>query len=400
MSIPEPRLLAALHAVRLGLLMTGAVASNEAPDLAGQCADLFAFFRPSVVLNDGEWRQIDRGDVVVRVLPSQNPGLAIFAASTLHASAEAVATKVGRIAELKKSGLVLGIQRFSDPPALEDLASLTLDDGDLADLRKCRPGDCGLKLAAAEMAALRRAVAISGAGWKSAVHEEFRRLLLERVVAYQTGGLRSLPDDHDHASPVSRSREFAAILAASPDLQEHLPQLAAYLSDYPRVAMTGVESFMYWSTERFGGKPVVLITHVKILRGSGPDVPALIIAGTQVFASHYLTGGLSLTAVVAGPEGAPNYLVYLNRLRVDALGGIAGGLKRAIVERRIRRSTGELITGLRRRLEAPLGVPGAATYRSGIRPASAATTSPLPMPKCWTPANLFVRTWSSPKVRS
>ena len=353
MSVPAPPLLAALHAVGLGLLMTGAVASNEVPDLAGQRADLSAFFKPSVVLNDGEWRQVDRGDVVVRVLHSQNPGLAIFAVSALAASAETVAAKVGRIAELKTSAFVLGIQRFSDPPALEDLAALTLDDGDLADLRTCRPGDCGLKLAAVEMAALRRVIVSAGADWKPAVQDAFRRLMLERVVAYQTGGVRSLPDDHDQASPVSRSREFAAILAASPDLQQHLPQLAAYLSDYPRVAMTGVESFVYWSMERFGGKPVAMITHVSILRGSGPDVPALVIAGTQVFASHYMTGGLSLTAVVAGPKGAPNYLVYVNRLRVDALGGIAGGVKRAIVERRIRRSTGELITGLRRRLEAP-----------------------------------------------
>ncbi len=353
MFVPEPPVFAPLRAVGLGVLLTGAVAWNEAPSVARQRPDLPAFFGPSVVLTDGEGRQLERGDAVVRVLPARNPDLGIFAVSTLHASAEAVAAKVGRIAELKKSAFVLGIQRFSDPPVLDDLAALTLDAGDLADVRTCRPGDCGLKLAAAEMAGLRRVAAEAGADWKPAVQDAFRRLVLERVIAYRTGGLGTFPDEHDHETPASRAREFAAILAASPELRQGLPRFAAYLRDYPRVTMTGVESFMYWSTERFGGKPVVLITHVNILRGSGPDVPALIVTGTQVFASHYMTGGLSLTAVIAGVDGSSNHLVYLNRLRIDAFGGIAGGLKRAIVERRIRRSTGELVTGLRHRLEAP-----------------------------------------------
>jgi len=352
MFVPGPRAFAVTRRLALGVVAIGLLAWNETPGAARQRPDFPAFVWPSRVLTDSEWRQVDRGDAVVRVLPSRNPDLRVLTVSTLHASAAAVADKVGRIAELKKSAFVLGIQRFSDPPVLGDLAALTLDDDDLADVRTCRPGDCGLKLATSEMAALRRVAAAAGAGWKAVVQQEFRRLLLERVIAYRTGGLAMVPDDADQEPPTARSREFAAILAAFPELAQGLPRLAAYLRDYPRIPMTGVESFLYWSTERFGAKPVVLITHVNILRGSGPDVPALVIAGTQVFASHYLRGGLSLTSVVAGSAGAANHLIYLNRLRVDTLGGITGGLKRAIVERRIRLSTRELVTGFRRRLEA------------------------------------------------
>src|SRR4029450_5229972 len=59
------------------------------------------------------------------------------------------------IEALKKSQFVAQIGRFSNPPRIEDLEPLTLDETDLDDIRRCTPGDCGLKLSDAEISHLR-----------------------------------------------------------------------------------------------------------------------------------------------------------------------------------------------------------------------------------------------------
>ena len=81
-------------------------------------------------------------------------------------------------------------------------------------------------------------------------------------------------------------------------------------------------------------------------------MPAVIVAGKQIFATHYMNGALSFTAVLRGPAGASNHLVHLNRLEIDVLDGLFGPLKRAIIQRRIRRETAAVFRALRRRLES------------------------------------------------
>ena len=109
-----------------------------------------------------------------------------------------------------------------------------------------------------------------------------------------------------------------------------MPQFAAYLEGYPRIRAPAPESVFYWSKENIGRKPVISVTHVSIIRGENrADLPEVLVAGKQVFATHYMNGALALTAVVGGRDGAPRYLVYLNRSRVDMLGGFLGWVNEA-----------------------------------------------------------------------
>jgi hypothetical protein len=110
----------------------------------------------------------------------------------------------------------------------------------------------------------------------------------------------------------------------------------------------GVESFLYWSHETYGGgKPVVLVTHVAILRES-PDTT--IVVGKQILGTRYLDGALAMTAITTGRDGA-HYLVYLNRSSVDLLDGFFGPIKRNVLESRLSSELPELIQKLRTRLE-------------------------------------------------
>jgi hypothetical protein len=309
--------------------------------------DPFEYFHPWVVPSAQERARLERGDVVVRTLPGGNGELAVFAATRVKARPETLVAWINAIAELKRSRYVLAIRRFSEPPSVQDLGTLTLDDGDLEALRRCRPGDCALKLTADDIEAIRRTIGDAGEDWKEAVQREIRVRLLQRLGVHRAGGFEALPPYADRREAARPRDVLAAILKESPPL--------------PRPGGSS-GSFYYWSKERYGaGKNVVSMTHVEIVVGGMPPMPMVLVAGYQLFASHYIDGALGLTALVRAPASDTTYLVYVNRSRLDVLGGLFGFLKRNIVEDRIRRDAQTVVLDLRNRLES--GTPPAATSR-------------------------------------
>lgn len=327
------------------LLVWQSAVTGQAP------ADPFAFFRPSVIVGADERGRLDRGETLVRVLGGGTNEVAIFAAVRVRVDGHRLSSWVREIAQLKKSTFVEAIERFSDPPQLEDLSALTLDDEDLQAIRQCRPGDCGLKLAASEIDTLRRVAAAQG-DRKDALQDAFRHLMLERVRRYLADGQVALSPYADRDEPVSLATAFSSIVQHSPYLTERLPAFAEYLERYPLVPAPGVESFIYWSKERLAGKATVSATHISILRPGDEVSPEVLVAGKQIFATHYMDGSLNLTAVLGGSSETYRYLVYLNRSRVDILGRWFGGLARMMIERRVKGEASEVLQGLRRRLES------------------------------------------------
>jgi hypothetical protein len=315
-------------------------------------ADPFAFFGPEVVVSARDRQAIDRGEPLARVLPGQDREIAVFAAVSVKVDGDRLAAWVRDIAALKKSAFVLSIGRFSNPPRIEDLDGLLLDDEDLDAIPRCRPGDCKLKLSAPEIAMLQGAVRDRASDQRPALQEAFRRVVLERVRRYLAGGHPALGPNSDRDSPVPLQTAFTSIIRRSVYLTARVPDFADYLDRYPQVSMPDVESFVYWSKEQLAGKPIVSATHVSILRGRNGSVPEALVAGKQVFATHYMNASLNLTALMRGNPGSPNYLVYLNRSDVDVLGGFFGGLVRLIAERRVKSEASEVLEGLGHRLES------------------------------------------------
>jgi hypothetical protein len=330
--------------VLLAFAAAGAAAQTPPPP------DPFSFFSPAVAVTSDERARLARGDAVVKVLPARDREVAIFSAARIDADGDRLAAWVRQIADLKNSEHVPAIARFSHPPRLGDLSALSLDDDDLNDIRRCRPRDCGLKLNEEEIAALRQAVADGGQNWKPLAQDVFRRLLLTRVTRYLEAGHAGMPPYRDHETPVHQSEEFAFLAAQSGFLNVGLPGLLDHIERYPHATLPAAESFLYWSKEILGGRPVVSITHVTIVRGRAAGVPDALVAAKQVYASHYMTGSFAVTAVVGG--GPARFLVYLNRSRVDVLSGFFGGLARRLIERRLRGDAAGVVSDLRRRIES------------------------------------------------
>ena len=332
------------------VLATAAAVSLSA-ESASLPANSFAFFQPVVNLSANDLRALDAGDVVVRTLPGVSGETVVFSAIAVNVSSDRFAAWMRNIVELKKNPGVLGVQRFSEEPCLDDLRGLALDDGDLNDIRRCRPGKCGLKLSAAEIGRLQRAAAAAPKDWKSSVQAEFRNVVLQRAQSYAAEGHTAEDAYDDRAERVSLGPTFSGILQRSTNLTRALPRFADYLERFPRAPLPDVESFLYWSKEKIAGKSQISVTHLSLLTPTDPSQPLAIATGKQVFATHFVDGALSITTLLKGPVDGRNYLAYLSRANVDLLSGFFGGLARRAFSYRVRSDAPEILRQLRARLE-------------------------------------------------
>ena len=299
--------------------VAGVILTLSGDAAATHSGDPFAFFEPAVTLGEADRERLDRREPIVRILPAREGELGVFVVSRLDAPPEALIAWTHAIEAFKQSPFVLAIRRFSEPPVPEDLDGLRLDDVDLEEIRACRPGRCGVKLTDKEIVSMAAVVATGGEAWTEAVQHEFRRIVLARLETY---------------------RESAEGITTS-------------LAGYPGIEPTDSESFFYWSKERYGrAKPIVAVTHVTIIRSDAPGQPAVLVAGREVFATHYRVASLGLTAVVCDPARDVSYLVHVNRSHVDLLGGVFGGLRRIFIEGRIRSEGPGLLARARERLES------------------------------------------------
>ena len=311
-----------------------------------------ACFPLALSLTAGDYTKLDAGEALVELLPTESTEVAVRAATRVNAYPGRLIQWTRRVEELNKGRYVLAIGRFSEPPRIEDLDDLSLDDGDLTDLRRCRPGKCGVKLSDLEIARMREAIAAAGVRWKTAAQQTLRAIVLARAKEYLTVGHTASASYYDGKKPVQLDSEFAALASEVALAHPRLFAVTNYLSLYPKGEMPDVESFLYWSKESLGAKPIVGITHVVMIESGDASLRGALVAKKQVYASHYLLASLSFTAISASPDGAHRYLVYLNRSRLDVFDGLFGGFIRRTIARRLRAEAPQALRALRERLES------------------------------------------------
>lgn len=293
---------------------------------------------------------IEAGRAVVELTADSNADVALIGAVRTIADDARLVAWFREVERLQQGKYIPVVRRFSNPPRLEDLSELELDEGDLEDLRDCRPGHCDLKLAGYEMARIRAAIDAAGDDWQPAAQQAFRQVVLARALAHIRGGFANALPYEDHKVRALPGSEFDYLLAGCRLPGFRMKPVAAHLRAYPR-ADDGVETFLFWSRDMLGDlKPVVSITHVSIVASARPDEPT-IIASAQVYASHYLTASLSVVAVTR-EAGDGRYLVYARRSRGDLFTGPFGGWIRRIVQKRVRAEGPGVLDGLRRKIEA------------------------------------------------
>lgn len=311
----------------------------------------FAFFQPTVVLGPVDREELDNGTPIVRFLQATGHEVGAFTAIALPPSVtvERAAAWMRRVELLRENRYVIASQRLSVPARLEDFDRLALDDEELDEIRRCAPGRCGVKLAAADLQSLTAIARTGGREWKPRLQQAFRQMLLRRVQTFTAGGLTALDDLIDKKRPSSPARAFAPLVAHTAFLGDRTPDLTRRLLQCAAVPPPGGESFMYWSKERLGGRPVIAVTHVVLMPPNGAGSPLLMV-GAQVYASHYLDASLTVTAFLQDQPGSRPYFVYLHRSSVDLLTGFWGGIARSIIESRARKDGPTILHGIAERL--------------------------------------------------
>ena len=314
-----------------------------------------AFLRKYIRLSDAERTAMQRGDAIAKLVQTSNKReLAVGGVIRLAVPSDDFASKIRDIVRYKANDAILQIGRFSNPPRLEDLAGLTMEPADLASLKKCKLGNCDLRMPATEIERFRTEIdwKRKDAGTRASLLA--RQMILQYVTAYLAGGDSALAEYHDRKRALSLADETRSLMAASPYLREYVPEFHEYLEKYPAGRLEKVENLIYWSKEKFGLKPVVSVTHMTIYTVVKDGVANVVVSSKQLYASRYFESSFALTVFVevAGPGPSPaSYLIYLNRSRTDLLGGILGPAKRSIVESGMVRGVKKTLVTTKDRLE-------------------------------------------------
>jgi hypothetical protein len=340
MSALTSRVVGLVFAIALG---AGAVPPRDSAVEASRF-DAARFLATAGQFSQEDLQALERREVVVRLIEADPSEIAICAAVLIDVTPEFFRARFLDIETFRDYPEVAATGRFDRRPEASDLAGVTLEPRELAALRKCRVGDCGLKLDAAGLAAL------PARQRDEDLTMALRHHLAAHAAAYIDGGDAALMTYSDRKKPVDSREELRRIFERSSYLREQLPDVLDHVVAPPRALPSGVEQLLYWSIEAAGTRPVLSMTHA-LAFAPRPDLFA--ITTKQLYASHYFTASLGTTLLVRRTSGGvPRLLlIYLNRSRLDLIGGPFAGLKRAIVRKRARPMAERVLQTMRQRLE-------------------------------------------------
>ena len=162
-----------------------------------------------------------------------------------------------------------------------------------------------------------------------------------------------LPPVADKAVPIHAAETFRGLMAGVEPIAV-VPGLSGVFGlQAPVSGRRDIESFYYWSKERFdAGKDVVSVTYVVMTTTGASSGISAVVLSQQIFASHYVNGAIGMTAVLQDSATGQRFLAYLNRSSVDLFTGPFRLFRRA-AEQRIERQVPVLLRQLRERLEQP-----------------------------------------------
>jgi hypothetical protein len=336
----------------LTLLLCLAAMSQE-PE---QTPEPLRFFREYVGLNDDQIATIRSGKALARVLESRTPDeVFVFGAVHVGSTPEKYVKLASNIDSLRKLPNYLAIQEFSDPPQPSDLDGFTLEEQDIQELKKCKPGHCEVQLPSEAMEAFQQSVDWSSADAAEQVNRLAKKMTLEAITRYQQGGNAALGTYRDKAHPTVVADTFRSLLSRSKALPVYLPELDHYLLDYPNAPSEHIQSKFYLEKVDFGLKPTIRVVQAIVYRDAGTAGPAYAIAVKQIYASHYFETALDLTFCVPDSENRERpgfYLITVKGSQQAGLTGLKGGFVRKVAVDKTRSSLERALTIIKQRLEA------------------------------------------------
>jgi hypothetical protein len=319
---------------------------------AGALPERFERFLSSVVRpSAADRRRLLGGFPITKLLPGQDDKeVAVFGAVWIHAPVSRYVDATRNIESLERGPGFKLTRRINIPPRLEDFADLTLPPGDVDDLRRCRAGDCKVKVDEQLLAALQRDVDWRRSDAQAQVDGLMRRRLHEYVGAYLTDGDSGLPVYRDGERPIAVADQLRALVDDLPALTADMPAIQQYLVDFPRAALPRSTSLLYWQIVQFGLKPTIRVTHVVLREGSDDTVSV----SKMLYASHYFWSAIQMRVLIPdAARGDGFWFITINRSRSDGLAGLTGFFVRPRVRGEVEDGALAALRATKARLEAP-----------------------------------------------
>ena len=301
-------------------------------------ASLTRFLEQSIGLDAAQLAAVERGDPVAKVLEARDRrDVALFGIITTSLAREDWASRMRDFPASLRAPNRTQLGMFSNPATEDDVAAVTINPRDVAEMKDCKPGNCVVKLPATDILRIREQMNWSAPDLQAQLSAYARRRLVEYVTDYRTRGDSAMAVYDDRGNINVRSSEaFAAQLAESPYVYQNVPSLHEYLTTYPRGSLpTGAAEILYWSEDALPRlRPILSVTHLVVY--TPPELPGLtLVAAKQIYANHYFEAAVDLTLAVdrEGPAGQRGiYLLVLRRYRFDNLpsGGLLNIRGRAI----------------------------------------------------------------------
>ena len=276
---------------------------------------------------------LERGEPVAKLLPSNDPREVAVCGVVEIPSDPETALKAFQLSLSLKEKSLLQSGKFTNPPRVEDLASLTLSDGDIADLKTCSVGNCKVKLSTSMIQRFQTSIDWNATDYKEQANQLFRLMMVEYVTAYLERGDAALIEYADQSTRVSLAREQESLVGSLLYLNETAPEFVRHLKAFPRSTVP-VDHSLSWALINFGLKPVLAITDVATYRSDVDGVPRVLVLSKQIYANHYLDSSLSLTAAIGDQARTKSDLLYVNHSRSGALANSFSKFKHRIVEGR------------------------------------------------------------------
>jgi hypothetical protein len=288
--------------------------------------------RSLAAFTDVEWAAVERGEAVSKLVDTDAREVAVVGAVRITGRRDQLVAR-SRDLQTLKGAVVLDVGRFSAVPDPSDLQRVTLDERSL-DLRACQPGDCPVRLSAADVGRFQREVNWSAPDWRTQSMAVWRSVLATYARAYLAGGRSALPDYVNRRDPLSVASEVAQLAGDYAFVGDYSPAFHAYLKEFGSRLPAGAEQMLYWTREDFGIRPIVRISHQVIYSTTPPATPVTIVAINQVYADHYLDA--SLTVTLALDAGRDFYMISVSRARTRSLSGFLRRFARSAVQGRSR----------------------------------------------------------------
>ncbi len=219
---------------------------------------------------------------------------------------------------------------FSKPTSASNLKSLALPEGDFEVLADCEPSACKFKL---DHEGIVKAQSID---WKNPTGQTqftdyFREFLAQYVERYQEKGAPALIVYDDKPKPFALNLGSEMIREQMSLTQSQVPELFAYLGEYPKNRPEEVTDLFYWSLKDFGYRPTLSVDLIVVDRSPlASGIKSTVILQT-IYADHYLAARYQIGMLLDGEKalGVPGeFLLLIDRVLFD---DSLGGFKRRLL---------------------------------------------------------------------